>query len=253
MLASQRDLFDIPRDVCYLDAAGWSPLPLAVQIRRWIPTRSRARLACGSMRLAVETLADAVNAFLGTTASVATDPGTVLMHLPDGVAFVPPEYHEDPAATRASVERLLELDFSILCFDHGPPILDDPKAVDRREKVERLVLCSGRIYHDMDAAAPRESAENVAVARVELLYPFPGQQIAELIKSYPNLKEVVWTQEEPANMGAWSVMRRRLPDLLPEDVTLEYVGRPERSSPSEGYSVAHIREQERIVLTALTP
>ena len=160
------------------------------------------------------------------------------------VVFTPKGMLRQPAAT-ATLEQLTEQHFHF--------ILDDPKAVDRREKVERLVLCSGRIYHDMDAAAPRESAENVAVARVELLYPFPGQQIAELIKSYPNLKEVVWTQEEPANMGAWSVMRRRLPDLLPEDVTLEYVGRPERSSPSEGYSVAHIREQERIVLTALTP
>jgi 2-oxoglutarate dehydrogenase E1 component len=73
-----------------------------------------------------------------------------------------------------------------------------------------------------------------------------------MIASYPNLKEVVWVQEEPKNMGAWSVMRRRLPDLLPDGVALEYVGRPGRSSPGEGYSVTHVREQERIVLTALT-
>ena len=105
----------------------------------------------------------------------------------------------------------------------------------------------------MDANEKRESAENVAIARVELIYPFAKEQLSELIASYPNLKEVVWVQEEPRNMGAWKVMSRRLPDLLPEGVELDYVGRPTRASPGEGYSVAHAREQERIVLTALTP
>ena len=139
-----------------------------------------------------------------------------------------------------------------LTNEHFHFILDDPKATERREKIERLVLCSGRIYYDIDAADNRESAENVAVGRVELLYPFARQQLKALIASYPNLKEVVWVQEEPMNMGAWSVMRRRLPDIMPDHLDLDYIGRPERASPGEGYSVAHIREQERIVLTALT-
>jgi 2-oxoglutarate dehydrogenase E1 component len=132
-------------------------------------------------------------------------------------------------------------------------ILDDPSAADRREKVERLVLCTGKIFWDIDASERRKTAENVAIARVELLYPFAKEQLSELIASYPNLKEIVWAQEEPRNMGCWKVMSRRLPDLLPEDVELGYVGRPTRASPGEGYSVAHAREQERIVLTALTP
>ena len=80
---------------------------------------------------------------------------------------------------------------------------------------------------------------SVAIARVELLYPFARDQLAELIASYPNLKQVVWAQEEPKNMGAWSVMWRRLPELLPEGVELRYVGRPQRASPSEGYPAAH--------------
>jgi 2-oxoglutarate dehydrogenase E1 component len=105
----------------------------------------------------------------------------------------------------------------------------------------------------MDANERRESAENVAIARVELLYPFAKDQLTELIGCYPNLREVVWVQEEPRNMGAWKVMSRRLPDLMPEGITLDYVGRPTRASPGEGYSIAHAREQERIVLTALTP
>ncbi len=130
-------------------------------------------------------------------------------------------------------------------------VLDDPLAAERKEKVERLVLCSGKVYYDIDSAPKRAEAETVAVARVELLYPFAKEQLTELIASYPNLKEIVWTQEEPRNMGAWSVMQRRLPDLLPEGVELGYVGRPPRASPGEGYAVAHTREQERIVLTCL--
>jgi len=93
----------------------------------------------------------------------------------------------------------------------------------------------------------------VAIARVELIYPFAKEQLGELIGSYPNLKEIVWAQEEPRNMGAWSVMSRRLPDVIPDGVEFRYVGRPPRAAPGEGYAAAHAREQERIVLTALTP
>jgi len=132
-------------------------------------------------------------------------------------------------------------------------ILDDPAAEERREKVKRLVLCTGKIYYDIDGSDRRGDAEEVAVARVELLYPFAKQQLADLIGRYPNLEELTWVQEEPRNMGAWKVMSRRLPTVLPESVKLGYVGRPERASPGEGYSIAHAREQERIVLTALTP
>jgi 2-oxoglutarate dehydrogenase E1 component len=140
-----------------------------------------------------------------------------------------------------------------LTDQHFHFILDDPTAAERRDRVERLVLCSGKVYFDMDSNERRAEAERVAIARVELLYPFAKEQLNGLISSYPNLKEVVWTQEEPRNMGAWKVMSRRLPDILPEGVELGYVGRPTRASPGEGYSIAHNREQERIVLTALTP
>jgi 2-oxoglutarate dehydrogenase E1 component len=131
-------------------------------------------------------------------------------------------------------------------------VLDDPAAGERRNKVERLVLCSGKIYHEMDASERRAAGDDVAIARVELLYPFARDQLAEVIASYPNLKEVVWVQEEPKNMGAWKVMSRRMPELLPDRMQLGYIGRPERASPGEGYSGAHALEQERIVLSALT-
>jgi 2-oxoglutarate decarboxylase len=132
-------------------------------------------------------------------------------------------------------------------------ILDDPKAPDRHEKVERLVHCTGKVYYDIDASERREDAENVAIARVEMIYPFAKEQLEALIASYPNLKEIAWVQEEPRNMGAWKVMSRRMPGLLPEGVELTYIGRQGRASTSEGYSGAHVLEQERIVLTALTP
>jgi multifunctional 2-oxoglutarate metabolism enzyme len=132
-------------------------------------------------------------------------------------------------------------------------ILDDPKAEDRREKVERLVLCQGKIYYDMDGLPAREKAENVAIARVEMLYPFAKERLEEVIAGYPNLKEIAWVQEEPRNMGAWKVMSRRFPQVLPEGVDLTYIGRPGRASPGEGYANAHALEQERIALTALSP
>jgi 2-oxoglutarate decarboxylase len=132
-------------------------------------------------------------------------------------------------------------------------ILDDPSAGERREKVERLVLCTGKVYYDMDNNERRGAAENVAIARVEVLYPFAREHLERLIASYPNLKEIAWVQEEPRNMGAWKVMSRRMPDVLPAGVKLTYIGRQGRASTGEGYSGAHAREQERIVLTALTP
>ncbi len=145
----------------------------------------------------------------------------------------------------SSLEQLTEGHFHF--------ILDDPKAVERREQVERLVLCTGKVYFDIDASERREEAERVAIARVEMLYPFAKEQLQGLIASYPNLKEIAWVQEEPRNMGAWKVMSRRMPEVLPEGVKLTYIGRQGRASPGEGYSGAHAREQERIVLTALTP
>jgi 2-oxoglutarate dehydrogenase complex dehydrogenase (E1) component-like enzyme len=86
-----------------------------------------------------------------------------------------------------------------------------------------------------------------------MLYPFAKEQLARIISTYPNLKEIAWVQEEPRNMGAWKVMSRRLPEVLPDGVELTYIGRQGRASTGEGYSGAHHLEQERIVLTALTP
>jgi 2-oxoglutarate dehydrogenase E1 component len=88
---------------------------------------------------------------------------------------------------------------------------------------------------------------------VEQLYSFPEIELRTLIGSYPALEEVVWVQEEPQNMGAWTYIRDRLGPLLPEDTLLRYAGRPERASPAEGYPGTHQAEQARLVADALAP
>jgi len=118
------------------------------------------------------------------------------------------------------------------------------------EKVTRLLLCSGKIYYDIIASSRRAVAPHVKIGRVELLYPFPGSEIGEYVRRYPNLKEVVWVQEEPRNMGARKFVMPKIRDVLPQGVTLLDVSRPERSSPAEGYPAAHKAEQERIVAAA---
>jgi 2-oxoglutarate dehydrogenase E1 component len=132
-------------------------------------------------------------------------------------------------------------------------IFDDPTAADRRDSVTRLILCSGKVYHDLDARPERAERTELAIARVEMLYPFPKIEIAELFASYPALTQVTWVQEEPNNMGAWEFARRHLKRLLPEGVPLNYVGRARRASPSEGYPQAHQAEQERLLSAALNP
>ena len=93
-------------------------------------------------------------------------------------------------------------------------------------------------------------APHVKIGRVELLYPFPGAEIGEYARRYPNLKEVVWVQEEPRNMGARKFVMPKIRDVLAPGVTLLDDSRPERSSPAEGYPAAHKAEQERIVAAA---
>jgi 2-oxoglutarate dehydrogenase E1 component len=147
--------------------------------------------------------------------------------------------------------RLKQASSTIADLSEGAfqPLLDDPN-VDR-EQTTRLVLCSGKVYYDIVGHERHGEAEGVAVARLEQLYPFPVPQAAELLRGYPNLRELVWVQEEPQNMGPFRAIRHRLEEAKPDDVPLMYVGRPWRASPSEGYPTAHLREQDRIVRAAL--
>jgi 2-oxoglutarate dehydrogenase E1 component len=129
------------------------------------------------------------------------------------------------------------------------PVLEE-NGVDR-ERVRRLVLTSGKVYYDIVGHEERGSHPEVAVARIEQLYPFPVAAARDLVSRYPELDEVVWAQEEPQNMGAYRAIRHRLEEAIDGRVPLRYAGRPWRASPSEGYPTAHLREQDRIVRDVL--
>jgi multifunctional 2-oxoglutarate metabolism enzyme len=127
------------------------------------------------------------------------------------------------------------------------PVLDDPTVSDR-DKIRRLALCSGKIYYDLIASPKRAENLELAIARVELLEPFPFDRVLEIVASYPNIRQVTWVQEEPKNMGARAFVSRRIRErLIPRGIIYDYIGRPDRASPSEGYPGAHAVEQERIV------
>jgi len=119
--------------------------------------------------------------------------------------------------------------------------------------VRRLILCSGKVVVDLEAALDAQPAlrEWIAVARVEQLYPYPEEAVVAALRRYQHLAEVVWLQEEPRNMGAWSYIAPRLELQLPDGVALRYVGRPERASTAEGLPNAHAAEQARIIGEAL--
>jgi 2-oxoglutarate dehydrogenase E1 component len=117
--------------------------------------------------------------------------------------------------------------------------------------VTRLLLCSGKIYYDLVGAARRGELPQLAVGRIEGLYPFPATGLAALVGLYPSLEEVVWVQEEPRNMGALAYIGPRLRAGIPKEVGLRHVARPERASPAEGKNRNHRIQQERIVREAL--
>jgi 2-oxoglutarate dehydrogenase E1 component len=129
-------------------------------------------------------------------------------------------------------------------------IIAEPDAADRADDITRLLLCSGKVYVDLVASEARADARHVTLARVEELYPFPEEDLAELFGSFPALREVVWVQEEPRNMGAWAFMELRLRHMLHDGIELHYEGRPNRASPAEGSPDRHKVEQERIVTAA---
>ncbi len=157
------------------------------------------------------------------------------------VVMTPKSLLRHPMAT-STVAELLQGSFL--------HVIDDP-TVEKPAAVERLVLCSGKVYYDIQGHARRADADDAAVARLELLYPFPADALRQLLERYPNLHEVVWTQEEPRNMGALTFVGPRLRAVVPRKIPLSYVARPERASPAEGKARDHAVEQQKVVLEAL--
>ncbi len=130
------------------------------------------------------------------------------------------------------------------------PVLDDPRASGDREKVRRLAFCTGKVYYDLTGGVAERNGNTkvpVAIIRIEELYPWPHSDVGQLIDRYPGVEEVVWVQEEPKNMGAWTYIAPWLRAATGTVLSVTYVGRPERASPAEGYNAVHGVEQKRIV------
>jgi 2-oxoglutarate dehydrogenase E1 component len=129
-------------------------------------------------------------------------------------------------------------------------VIDDPQAAAHRESVRRLIWCSGKVYFDLSAHPQRAATPEVAIARVEQLYPFRPDDFQPIFDAYPNLEEVVWLQEEPANMGAWEFLRPHLEERIAGRWPLRYLGRDRNASPAEGSSARHAQNQRALVEAA---
>ena len=125
-------------------------------------------------------------------------------------------------------------------------MLDDAGAVDTG-KVRRIVLCSGKVFYDLEAARIDARDERVAVVRLEQFYPFPAEALKEIIARYPNATELFWTQEEPQNMGGWFFVEPRLREVMRQGMSLRFVGRAASASPATGSYAIHELEQRKLV------
>jgi 2-oxoglutarate decarboxylase len=122
-----------------------------------------------------------------------------------------------------------------------------------RSKVERVLLTSGKIYWELLAKKQKEGRDDIAIVRVEQLYPVPRRRIAETLDQYPNASEFFWVQEEPANQGAWPFFGLALPEMLPEKLAgIKRISRRAMSAPSSGSSKVHAVEQQEILEKAFT-
>jgi 2-oxoglutarate dehydrogenase E1 component len=130
------------------------------------------------------------------------------------------------------------------------PVIDDVETSDPAT-VEKIVICSGKVYYDLSEARKKAEEKRVAIVRLEQFYPFPTEAIRALLAKYPDARQVVWAQEEPRNMGGWTFVEPRLENLLKEGQRPIYVGRSASASPATGSYSIHQKEQAEIVSEAL--
>lgn len=137
------------------------------------------------------------------------------------------------------------------------PEIDDPrnggpdKGGVKADKVKRVILCSGKVYYDLLESRRAQGIEDIAILRIEQLYPFPEGQLTEELKKYPGVKDVIWCQEEPMNQGAWYCSQHHMRNAILEGQTLRYVGRAASASPAVGYHYVHVEQQKALVAEAL--
>ncbi|HKG62073.1 MAG TPA: multifunctional oxoglutarate decarboxylase/oxoglutarate dehydrogenase thiamine pyrophosphate-binding subunit/dihydrolipoyllysine-residue succinyltransferase subunit [Pyrinomonadaceae bacterium] len=157
------------------------------------------------------------------------------------VVMTPKSLLRLPAAA-SSIEELASGGFQ--------PLIDDAEIQDR-DAVQRIVLCSGKVYYDLADARKKSEDRSVAIVRIEQFYPFPLQALRGMLTKYPNAKELVWAQEEPQNMGGWTFIQERLENLMSDCKRPKYVGRSASASPATGSYSIHQKEQAELVNEAL--
>lgn len=142
-----------------------------------------------------------------------------------------------------SVQELAEGSFQPFITDNE---IDDPKAIDK------LIICSGKVYYDLYKQREEDDKMNVAIARLEQFYPFPDKDIKTCFNELKNVKEIAWCQEEPMNMGAWTFIMPRIQKVLGKGQKLTYAGRQAAASPAAGQKKIHEEEQKRLITEALS-
>ena len=120
------------------------------------------------------------------------------------------------------------------------------------KEVKRVVLCSGKVYYDLLEQRRTQKREDIALIRIEQLYPFPDTELRAVLNSYSQVKDIVWCQEESKNQGAWYCIQHELVACLAKIQTLRYVGRPASAAPAVGSPLVHTEEQQTLVKEALT-
>ncbi len=144
----------------------------------------------------------------------------------------------------SSLDELANGSFQLLIADHRPL---------NPQKIQRVVLCSGKVYYDLLKEGEKRQLDNVAITRIEQLYPFPRLEVSNELARYPALKEVVWCQEEPMNQGAWFQIRHHLQACINNTHSQSYAGRANSPAPATGHVSMHHSEQATLVEQALTP
>ena len=119
------------------------------------------------------------------------------------------------------------------------PVIPDADAAGRGREMRRVILCSGKVYVDLVSSELRAQHPEIAICRMEQLYPFPWSDLKPVLEGFPDLEEIVWVQEEPENMGAWGFVRPLIEELVDGRWPLRYVGRARSASPSEGSMAWH--------------
>lgn len=130
-------------------------------------------------------------------------------------------------------------------------VIDEIDELDSK-KVDRVVMCSGKVYYDLLEQRRENKLNNVAIVRIEQLYPFPSQELEKVVAKYAHVKDWVWCQEEPQNQGAWYCSQHHFLNSIPKGASLIYTGRDASASPAVGYISVHNQQQKALVEDALT-